>query len=133
MNRYAYQQPRRALGADSNTDALLKYAAAQGLSCTLIADGRGCPEVLAGGWGVLRLAEVKRPIVKGEKGSMPSDSKLRKRQEDWRKWWRGPAPHLWRTTADVDSTVEGMRADSDRRRIGAAMTIEKMVLRSPRR
>lgn len=110
MNSYARRPPRRTSGADTNTDGLLKYAAAQGLSCALIEDRDGCPEVLVGGWGVMRLAEVKRLPVPGK--VKPSEAALRERQKKWRQRWRGPAPLLWRTRKDVDRTVKEMRAEA---------------------
>lgn len=101
MNHYARRPPRRTSGADANTDALVKYATALGATCALIEDRDGCPEVLIGGWGVMRLAEVK--TAKG---------KLRERQEKWRQRWRGPPPHLWRTKEDVDQTIWSMRQEA---------------------
>lgn len=103
MNRRAFRPPRRSMGADSNTDVLLQYATALGCSCSLIEDRDGCPEVLVGGWGVIRLTEVKT-----------EDGKLSARQKKWRQRWRGPAPILWRTTEDVDATVREMREESER-------------------
>lgn len=111
MNRYARRPPRRTSGADANTDELVSYATKLGLTCALIEDRDGCPEVLCGAWGVMRLAEIKRLPVPGQ--VKPSEAKLRDRQVAWRKRWRGPAPHLWRTTDDVDETVRGMRAEAD--------------------
>lgn len=105
MNRRAFRPPRRTMGADGNTDDLLKHAEALGLSCALIEDRDGCPEVLVGGWGGVRLAEIKT-----RKG------KLRERQEKWRKWWRGPPPSLWRTTADVERTVGELRQEAEWKR-----------------
>lgn len=105
MNRRAFRPPRRASGADSNTDALVSYATAQGLTVAIIEDRDGCPEFLCGGWGVMRLNEGKAP-----KG------KLRERQQRWRERWRGPPPGLWRTKEDVDRTVAEMRAEAEGKR-----------------
>lgn len=105
MNRRAFRPPRRASGADSNTDDLLKHAAFLGLSVSIIEDKDGCPEFLIGGWGVMRIAEGK--TAKG---------KLRERQKKWRERWRGPPPGLWRTTVDVERTAAEMREESERRR-----------------
>lgn len=116
MNRRAFRPPRRTSGADGNTNALVSYATALGCTCALIEDRDGCPEVLVGGWGVMRLAEVKRLPVPGQ--VKPSEVKLRERQEKWRERWRGPPPLLWRTMEDVDRTVDGMRGEADRIRRG---------------
>lgn len=105
---FARRPPRKTMGADSNTDDLVSYATALGLSVAIIEDRDGCPEFLVGGWGLMRLREGKAP-----KG------KLSERQEAWRKWWRGPPPSEWRTRADVDATVREMREESERRRAEA--------------
>jgi len=111
VSRYAHRPPRRTSGADSNTDDLLTYAEALGMSVAIIEDRNGCPEFLCGGWGVMRLAEGKRQPVPGL--VKPSEAKLRTRQEKWRAWWRGPPPLLWRTRADVEATALSMRMEAE--------------------
>jgi hypothetical protein len=104
---------RYAAKVDDNSAELTDYARACGLSVEPWAGIDGNPDKVIGGWGVTALAEIKRLPVPGK--VKPSEARLSENQEKWRKSWRGAAPFLWRTTADVDETVRVMRASALRR------------------
>jgi hypothetical protein len=104
---------RKPVSRDKNHAEIV--SAFQQLGCT-VADlagvGGGCPDILVGFRGRDRLVEIKQPA--GPKGGLVNRHvELTDEQVGWHGAWKGFAPTVIRTTADVAYLVQTWAAQMD--------------------
>ncbi len=101
---------RRASRKDRNHDELVRHAEALGMSVLELYQLPGALDLLVGYCGRDCLCEVKdgtRP---------PSDRKLTPAERDLCQRWKGRAPAIWLTKADVERTRRELLAEACERR-----------------
>ena len=96
LNRFAKKQ-------DRNAQAIINCLRMMGCSVEVIGGSEGCPDLLAGAFGIDQLVEVK-PLVADK-----SKRELRASQVDWHARWRGRKPVVVRTLDDCEALVATLR------------------------
>lgn len=104
LNRYARK-------ADRNAQSIINCLRMMGCSVEVIGGSEGCPDLIAGCFGVDQLVEIKPDVP------IKAQRELRASQTLWHQRWKGRPPVVVRTLKDCEALVSELRGIATRNEV----------------